>query len=645
MNRLIVCAAIIAGAMLFAVPGHAANISCGASIDAAISANPAGTVFQLAGTPASPCTYSGQTFHTKSNVRLLGGCAGQSVSSCSGATVLDGGCGPGCTSNDNQMTDGFYDSATGVIIDGVTIQNYTADWPIAGGGGCGVANTAGHTCNAQFVTWNGWTVRNSVIRNSGSWGAYITGSGSILNSLLTNNRHGGIGGNLSLSGTDTINSAVISGNEISNNNTRHDDQGDDASGLKILGNGTALTIKNNYVHDNLASGLWCDGSSKNWTIQGNTIINNATNGVAFETCNTADIAYNVINHNGQGPYYGGGGPGMGIFISSSANANVHDNNVLVPAGNSSFKAIQLSVDDRPDAQQENNVTFSNNTVSFSGTSGGYGYKNGCPSQIGGGSNCSGPTPTGISSNNNAFYMPSNTSGGYFYWGTGNGDPTASSFSSYQSSSGQDVTSKVSVGNVSVAGCTHIGCTGSGWPVVKVPESPFAAARSITSTISAVDYDLGGQGLAFSDHQGACGAVPVTTYRTDSVYIDNTTDSGSPYKIGCQEVGDYYNYTVSVTTAGMYKVTMRVANVETGASYHIAIDGKPVVSGITVPNTGAYTSFATVSSTAFSITAGQHIMTVGVDTVGSTGFAGDFHWIQGMSVSALSIAVHAARLVR
>jgi hypothetical protein len=80
----------------------------------------------------------------------------------------------------------------------------------------------------------------------------------------------------------------------------------------------------------------------------------------------------------------------------------------------------------------------------------------------------------------------------------------------------------------------------------------------------------------------------------------------------------------------------VANVEAGASYHVAIDGGAVVKGITVPNTGGYDTFATVASAPFGLTAGQHIMQIVLDAAGSSGFGGDFNWMQGTLVKAGTI---------
>src|SRR5438067_12065833 len=119
MNRFIAPAIITAGVMLFAVPARAqtVNVPCGASINAAIAANPAGTTFNL----AANCTYSGQTFSTKNNITLKGAGAG--------STILDGGSTAAFATNGMPAAITGGDGTTGVTIDSMTIQNYVV--PVA----------------------------------------------------------------------------------------------------------------------------------------------------------------------------------------------------------------------------------------------------------------------------------------------------------------------------------------------------------------------------------------------------------------------------------------------------------------------------------------------------------------------------------
>jgi hypothetical protein len=176
-------------------------------------------------------------------------------------------------------------------------------------------------------------------------------------------------------------------------------------------------------------------------------------------------------------------------------------------------------------------------------------------------------------------------------------------------------------------------------VTGVVEAPFGgSARPITNLIQAEDYDLGGQGVAYNATE-TCGPYPSDAYRGtagDGVNIDTTSDAGGGYKLGCNKTGDWHNYTITVPTTGTFTLNMRTANIEAGATYHVAIDGAIVVSGIAVSNTGSYDTFATVTSKQFGLAAGQHVMQIVLDAAGSSGYGGDFNWVQGTLVKAGAI---------
>jgi Carbohydrate binding module (family 6) len=145
-------------------------------------------------------------------------------------------------------------------------------------------------------------------------------------------------------------------------------------------------------------------------------------------------------------------------------------------------------------------------------------------------------------------------------------------------------------------------------VTGVVEAPFGGtARSMTNRIQAKDFDVGGYSVTYRATD-VCGIGIDTAYGADrlNVYPTADLDGGSNLKIGCNQAGDWHNYTINAATTGAYTLNMRVANIETGAAYHVAIDGATVVKGITVPNTGGYDTFATVTSAPFGLTAGQHV---------------------------------------
>jgi parallel beta-helix repeat protein len=100
---------------------------------------------------------------------------------------------------------------------------------------------------------------------------------------------------------------TVKGNTIVHNNLDHDNNG---GGLKV-GNGVQLFTNNyvvsyNVVHDNLAEGLWCDGSGS-VTFDHNTVYNNGSEGIRAEVSDHTTISNNVLYGNGlqsgsEGPH-------------------------------------------------------------------------------------------------------------------------------------------------------------------------------------------------------------------------------------------------------------------------------------------------------------------------------------------------------
>ncbi len=249
---------------------------------------------------------------------------------------------------------------------------------------------------------------------------------------------------------------TIVGNEVSDNNTRGDALDNDASGIKAVSPGTILKVLNNYFHNNHAVAMWMDIGVVGAIVQGNTVINNDYNGIMFEISNGADISHNVVNNNGlcSSPF------GFQIYASSSSNADVHDNNVTVGPSCGQAGLIMLNQDRVPTDGFSGN-TQHNNTVTFQGSAGLSGFYAICTPGTG---NCA--TPSGNSTTSNFYNVTSLTDA---HWVWPNPQTVANAFSgltwsTYRSTTGQDTAppSTLTVGSASVAGCTHIGCTGSGW---------------------------------------------------------------------------------------------------------------------------------------------------------------------------------------
>ncbi len=143
------------------------------------------------------------------------------------------------------------------------------------------------------------------------------------------------------------------------------------------------------------------------------------------------------------------------------------------------------------------------------------------------------------------------------------------------------------------------------------QSPYGGtAAAIPGKVEAERYDLGGQTIAFSDNTaGNSGAA----FRTDDVDVEATTDAGAGHNIGYTAAGEWLEYTVNVT-AGTYKMEVRVAATVAGKSLHVEMNGTNI-GNISVPNTGGWQNWQTVTINNISMTAGQKVMRVYFDTDG------------------------------
>ena len=137
------------------------------------------------------------------------------------------------------------------------------------------------------------------------------------------------------------------------------------------------------------------------------------------------------------------------------------------------------------------------------------------------------------------------------------------------------------------------------------------------------------------------------YRADKVSIENTTDAqvgtdpGGPFEVGHVQPGEWLNYTVNVTAAGSYVIGTRVAS-QTGGTFHYNLDGAAPTGPVTLPNTGGWQTWQTVSSNTVTLPAGTHVLQLFVDTAAVAGQdVGNFHYFTltntGVTLPAVTVA--------
>jgi hypothetical protein len=153
-----------------------------------------------------------------------------------------------------------------------------------------------------------------------------------------------------------------------------------------------------------------------------------------------------------------------------------------------------------------------------------------------------------------------------------------------------------------------------------PEAPYGGTRwNLPGTVEAENYDTGGQNVGyFKPTAGTSGYV----YRSDAnKQIETTTDTGGGTDVGWTNTNDWYKYMVNVTSAGTYSINVRAASTSATSTYHVEVDGTDVTGTMTVPNTGGWQTYQTLTKTGVSLSAGAHTLRLYINNGGM-----NFNWL-------------------
>jgi Carbohydrate binding module (family 6)/PLD-like domain len=155
--------------------------------------------------------------------------------------------------------------------------------------------------------------------------------------------------------------------------------------------------------------------------------------------------------------------------------------------------------------------------------------------------------------------------------------------------------------------------------------PFTGTPvALPGTIQAENFDLGADGVAYHDVDAGNNG---NEYRTTNVDIASSSDSGGGFCVGWTAAGEWLKYTVNVTTAGNYNIEFRVASAGAGGTFHFEVNGVDKTGPISVPNTGGWQAWSTITKTNVSLSAGTQVWRVVFDSVGSTGAIGNLNHIR------------------
>jgi hypothetical protein len=133
--------------------------------------------------------------------------------------------------------------------------------------------------------------------------------------------------------------------------------------------------------------------------------------------------------------------------------------------------------------------------------------------------------------------------------------------------------------------------------VQLAASP-SSGHAVPGTIEAEDFD---EGAFFDTTPGNLGGE----YRSTAVDIEATSDAGGGYNVGWFEAGEWLEYTISSSGTAAYQIAARIASPVPGATLSVLLDGVPIGGPLSLPNTGGWQSWQTVTSAVFTVTAGSH----------------------------------------
>ncbi|HMC54600.1 MAG TPA: Ig-like domain-containing protein, partial [Gemmatimonadaceae bacterium] len=225
--------------------GPTVTLKAGQSIQSAVNANPAGTVFVL-----TPGTYLNQRIVPKKGNVFYG----------QPGAVLDG-----ANTTAYAFDIGGSPYPDSVRIHGLTITRYMPE-PYQGA----IRATPG----GRGVGPRGWVVDSNEVSYNKTEALLAPMYGRVTGNYIHHNGQEGIGGN-----PDGV---LIDNNEVAfNNYEKLYSMGDEAGGIK-LAVGTGNTVRNNYVHDNWGAGIWFDIDMSQSLVEGNRVENNADAGIFYE---------------------------------------------------------------------------------------------------------------------------------------------------------------------------------------------------------------------------------------------------------------------------------------------------------------------------------------------------------------------------
>lgn len=168
------------------------------------------------------------------------------------------------------------------------------------------------------------------------------------------------------------------------------------------------------------------------------------------------------------------------------------------------------------------------------------------------------------------------------------------------------------------------------PPVCYEQAPYNTLLTAPCTIQAENFDRGGNSISFHDITQANEGN--TTYRTDAVDIEATTDGGGGYNVGWTAANEWLEYTVQIPATGNYRLNFRMASLSGGGTFYIAVNDQDLSGDVAIPTTGGWQAWQTVTAPVVNLNAGTQTIRI---TIRSGGF--NFNYFEIAPESTLDLA--------
>ena len=175
-----------------------------------------------------------------------------------------------------------------------------------------------------------------------------------------------------------------------------------------------------------------------------------------------------------------------------------------------------------------------------------------------------------------------------------------------------------------------GSTGPALWALPLTSQPFHPTRIAARTyIQAEDYDLGGDGLAYHDNSPA-------NHNGDYRPNENVDliSTNSQTILAYTQPGEWLNYSVEIANTRAYTLEVALSAQGTGGSFNVMLDGVDVSGPITVPDTGGWDNWKTMTGPILNLPAGRHTLRLVFASANPTGYVANIDWfiLDGSTVS-------------